>query len=78
MGVVAENHGFDRSPTEPLFSSLPIYTTPSWTELTIFEESIGLLNPFKQLTFRLQSLIGRNPLNLLLGSGIKGKGRKEQ
>jgi hypothetical protein len=77
MGVVAENDGFDRSLTESFFSLLPIHTTLPRTELTIFEESIGFLNPLKQLTLHLQFLIARNPLNLLLGSSMKGDGRQE-
>jgi hypothetical protein len=78
MGMGAENHGFDRSPTESLYSFLPIHTTLPWTELTIFEDRIGLFNPLKQSTFPLQFLIGRKPLTLFLGSSIKGNGRKEQ
>jgi hypothetical protein len=78
MGVIAENHGFDWSPTESLFSPLPIHTALPWTELTIFEQGIGLLNSPSQFTFPFQSLIGRNPSNLLIWSSTKGRGRKEQ
>jgi len=78
MGVIAEYHGFDRSPTESFFSLLSIHTTLPRAELTVFEDGIGLFNPSDQFTFHLEFLIGRNPSNLLPWSSVKGNRRKEQ
>jgi hypothetical protein len=50
MGMMAKNHWFDRSPTKSNFSLLPIHAAPSWTELTIFEDGIGLFDPLSQLS----------------------------
>jgi hypothetical protein len=61
MGVITENHRLDRSSTESFFTLLPIYTTLPWTELAIFKDRIGLLDPLSQFPFYLQSFIGWNP-----------------
>jgi hypothetical protein len=78
MGVVAEDHGLDRSSTESLFSPLAIHTTLPWTELTIFQDGVGLFNPLNQSTFHLEFFIGRNPSNLFLLFGMQGRRREEQ
>jgi hypothetical protein len=78
MGVITENHRLDRSPTESLFSFLPIHPTHPWTELTILEEGIGLLDPLSQFTFPLQFFIGRNPFLLLFLRGMERESRKEE
>jgi hypothetical protein len=78
MGMVAENHGLDRSSTESLFSLLSIYATLPWTELTIFEDGVGLFNPLNQSAFHLEFFIGRNPSNLFLLFSMKGQRREEQ
>jgi hypothetical protein len=53
MGVITKNDRFDRGPTESSFTLLPIHPTLPGTELTIFEERIGLLDPLSQFTLRL-------------------------
>jgi hypothetical protein len=77
MGVITKNNWFDRSPTETLFSFLPIHSTLSGTEVTILEEGIGPLDPLSQFTLCLQFLIGWNPSNLLLLPGMKRNRGKE-
>jgi hypothetical protein len=77
MGVITENHRLDRSSTESFFTLLPIYTTLPWTELAIFKDRIGLLDPLSQFPFYLQSFIGWNPLVTLLFFSIERNRRKE-
>ena len=58
MRLIAEEHRFNQSSTESPFSLLPIHPTLSWTELTIFEDGIGLFDPLSQFPLCLQFFVG--------------------
>jgi hypothetical protein len=53
MWVMAKNHWFDWSATESPFTLFSIHATLSGTELTIFENGIGLFDLLGQFTFYL-------------------------
>jgi hypothetical protein len=50
MGMVAEDHRFERSPAEPFFTYFPIHPTPPGTELTMLENGVSMFDPLSQLT----------------------------
>jgi hypothetical protein len=77
MGVITEDNRLHRSPTEPSFPLLPIYPTTPGTELAMFEDAIGLLDPLGQFALSLQFLVSWNPSFILLFSSMKGDGIEE-
>jgi hypothetical protein len=77
MGMIAKNHRLNRSPTEPLFTLLPIHPTTPGTELATFKDGIGLFDLLGQFALLLQFLISWGPAFFLFLSCMKGKRGKE-
>jgi len=81
MGVSAEDHGFDRSSTQPSITLLPIHPTTAWTKLALLKDGIGLLDPLSEFTFMLEfGIHGKPSLRLFFGieSGRSQKQRAAQ
>jgi hypothetical protein len=77
MRLIAKNYRFNWSSTKSPFPLLPIHAAFSWTELTIFEDGIGLFDPLSQLPLFLQFFVGWDPQTILLLRSIERNWRKD-
>jgi hypothetical protein len=78
MGVIAINHGSDRSLAEPPFALFPIHPALAGAEPAMLEDAVGLLDPLTEFSLFLQFLISWLPLVSPFLSGLKGSGREKQ